>query len=59
LEACYREVVEDARRLLAEYWSEVEVVARALEPTGTLEGAGFMRAVQEEATREVESGPGA
>jgi hypothetical protein len=41
------EIVEDTRRLLAEYWSEVEAVARALEPNGTLDGAGFMRAVQE------------
>ena len=59
LEACYRQVVEDARQLLTEYWSEVEAVARALEPTGTLDGAGFLRAVQEGARREVESGPGA
>jgi hypothetical protein len=59
LEACYRVVVEDTRRLLSEYWSEVEAVARALEPTGTLDGAGFKRAVQEGDTREVESGPGA
>jgi hypothetical protein len=49
LEACYRQVVEDTRRLLSEYWSEVEAVARALEPTGTLDGAGFKRAVQERA----------
>ena len=47
LEACYCQVVEDTRRLLTEYWSEVESVARALEPTGTLDGAAFVRAVQE------------
>ena len=59
LEACYRQVVEDTCQLLVEHWSEVEAVARALEPTGTLDGAGFMRAVQEGATRVVESGLGA
>jgi hypothetical protein len=59
LEACYREVVEDTRRLLSEYWSEVEAVARALEPTGTLDGMAFERAVQEGAAREVKSSPGA
>lgn len=57
LEACYYEVVQDTRRLLSEYWSEVEAVARALELTGTLDGAAFMRAIQEGVTREVESEP--
>jgi hypothetical protein len=59
LEACYRTVVEDTRGLLSEYWSEVEAVARALEPTGTLDGAAFERVVQEGAAREVGGSPGA
>jgi hypothetical protein len=53
LEVCYREVVKDTRELLSDYWSEVEAVARALEPTGTLDAATFLRAVQEGAAREV------
>jgi len=46
LEACYREVVEDTRRLLLEHWTEVEAVARALEPTGALDGPAFVRVVE-------------
>jgi hypothetical protein len=59
LEECYLVVVKDTRWLLSEYWSEVEAVARALEPTGTLDAAAFLRAVQDGAAREKGKRPGA
>jgi hypothetical protein len=38
-ENCYREVVEDTRELVLEYWHEVEAVAKALEERdGYLDG---------------------
>jgi hypothetical protein len=46
LEVCYGEVVEDTRRLLLEHWPEVESVARALEETGSLDGAAFLQALE-------------
>ena len=49
LEACYREVVEDTRQLLWDHWSEVEAVVRALEQTGTLNGAEVVQAIKTEA----------
>jgi len=46
-EKCYRQVVEDTRELVSEHWSQIEAVARALECSGTLDGAEVVRLIEE------------
>ncbi len=42
----YRIVVRDARALVSEHWGEIAAVARALERTGHLDGAEFVRIME-------------
>jgi hypothetical protein len=46
LEDCYREVVEDSRRLVTEHWAEVEALASALERLGTLSGEAAVEIIE-------------
>jgi len=46
LEACYLEVVADARKLISEHWAEIDAVAHALEQTGVLDGPAFARTME-------------
>jgi hypothetical protein len=46
LEDCYREVVENASRLVSEHWPEIEAVASSLEQCGTLSGKGATEIIE-------------
>ncbi len=46
LDECYRSVVEDTRRLVSDNWGQIGAVARALEQTGTLDGAEVVRVIE-------------
>jgi hypothetical protein len=46
IEKCYRDVVEDSYRLVAEHWAEVETLASALENSGTLSGEAAVEIIE-------------